>query len=293
MPYKKIENDLRFLILEGTYQDFERFVSQYENPGPEELHSIANILLELALPVDLPKNTIDICGTGGDMKIKTTNISTISALVLAKKGVKVVKHCGRAVSSLSGSSDFLSFLDFKNLDPAESLKNNNYCFLQAADYHSVYARIMPFRKQYGKPTVFNMLGPMINPAKPKYRMVGTSFSNLPEYAEAFDKMGCIGAVVQSKSGCDELLSFEENIVVEFGGGKIHEYIINPKDYNIPMECDDSILGSMPQSNFENAISFLQNPKKNALFYTIALNCALASKIYGASGSLQEYLQLNI
>lgn len=287
--HHQIENDIKFLVSKGGYHDFERFVLQYHNPSADELCLIAQALLDLSLPVDLPNNTIDVCGTGGDMKIKTTNISTISTFVLAKKGVRVVKHCGRAVSSLSGSSDFLSFFDIGNIAPSESLRQNGYCFIQAADYHPAYRYIAPFRRQYGKPTVFNMLGPMINPAKPKYRMIGTSFHNLLEYAKACDKMGYVGAIVQSQSGCDELLSFEKNTVVEFGSGKIHEYTLYPKDYNIPMECDDSIVGRTPKENFENAVSFLQNPQKNTLFYTVALNCALASKIYGTVGSLQEYL----
>jgi anthranilate phosphoribosyltransferase len=291
MHIAKLEKDLRHLVTSGNYDDFQCFILEYNNPSAEEIAKMAEILLSLAQKVELSRHTIDICGTGGDTQIKTTNISSITALKLAQDGIKVVKHAGRAVSSSSGSVDFISFLPTHNLPPDECLQQYNYCFLQAANHHEAYKYIAPFRKQHGKPTVFNMLGPIINPAKPRYRLVGTSFSNIEEYAKAFDIMGFCGAVVQSKSGCDELLSFEENTVIEFGDGKINRCVFNPNEYGIPPVFDDSILGKTPQENFENAMKFLANPEKNTLFYTVAINYAMARKIYDNKFDIRQYLDI--
>lgn len=286
----KIEKNLRNLITKGSYDDFQEFVLQYSNPNANEIAKMAEILLEFATKIDLPKNAIDVCGTGGDSKIKTTNISSITALKLAKDGVKVVKHAGRAISSSSGSVDFASLLPTANFPPQECLEKHNYCFLQAGNYHQTYQKIAPFRRQHGKPTVFNMLGPIINPAKPQFRLVGTSFAKIEEYAKAFDIMGFCGAVVQSKSGSDELLSFEENTICEFGDGKIKSYIFDPKKHNIPPIFDDSISGKTPQENFDNYLKYLHNPEKNTLFYTIAINYAMARKIYDKNFNMEAYFE---
>ena len=284
-----IEKSLKNLVAQGTYDDFQEFVTQYSHPKAEQIAKMAEILLELAEKIDLPSHAIDICGTGGDSKINTTNISSITALKLAQSGIKVVKHAGRAVSSSSGSVDFASFLPTNLMSPQECLEKNHYCFLHASSYHKAYARIAPFRKQHGKPTIFNMLGPIINPAKPKYRMVGTSFANMEEYAKAFDIMGFTGAVVQSQSGCDELLSFEENTIISFGGGKITHSTFNPQNYNIPNICDSSIAGKTPEENFQNAMQAFANPSKNTLHYTIAINYAVARNIFDPTFEIAKYL----
>lgn len=287
---QELEKSFKHLISQGSFEDFSEFVSKYSSPNAQQIAKMAEILLEMAENINLPKNAIDVCGTGGDAKIKTTNISSIVTLKLAESGVNVIKHAGRAVSSASGSVDFASHLETANLSPKECLAKHNYCFLQASNYHKAYARIAPFRKQYGSPTIFNMLGPIINPAKPKFRMVGTSFLNMEEYAKAFDLMGFFGAVVQSESGCDELLSFEQNHIIEFGGGKINQYVFSPQHYNIPNIFDTSILGKTPEENFNSAMKMFEKPERNTLFYTVKINYAFARKIFEPKFEMECYLE---
>lgn len=142
----------------------------------EELAGFREALLELCIPVDLEGiETIDVCGTGGDSK-NTFNISTLSAIVLAAGGYKVTKHGNVGVSSASGSSDVLQHLGYQFTNDVDVLKTqldkSNFCYFHAPLFHPALKTVGAIRKQLGMKTFFNMLGPLVNPAQPKYQLTG-------------------------------------------------------------------------------------------------------------------------
>ena len=212
------------------------------------------------------------------MFVQTTNISTISSFVLACMEIPVVKHGGRAVSSSSGSVDFLEALNILTHSPQKTLEDLNICFLKAQNHHPALKHIAPFRKNYGKKTIFNMLGPLLNPVNISHQMVGNSFQ-LELYNLALDKLNRKQfAIIRSNSGADELLPFEENFAIVGTKHSNETKIINPKEYGFNKK-DDSIFGSTPQKNAENMLRFFESPTQNCLFETIALNCGFASFVF--------------
>ncbi len=289
--------ELKNLTTQGSYEDFLGFVEKMQGREFEFLPEISQILLSFSEKITLPFDAIDICGTGGDSHHKTTNISTISAFVLASLGVKVAKHGGRAVSSSSGSLDFLSALGVVDCDPLASLQQFGVCFLDARKYHPSFKHIAPFRQKFGKKTIFNMLGPLINPANITHQMVGISFHNaIDGYANALNKLGRKKiAVVQSKSGADELLSFEENAVIFMENGRVNRQTINPQNFKMPSTVDSSIAGGTSQDNAENCMRFFENPVVNGLestlFHTVCLNCAVACVVFGFVENIADGIEL--
>jgi len=198
---------------------------------PEEIASFASELLEKAVPVPLDDETrgremLDVCGTGGD-KLGTFNISTTVAIVAAAAGVTVAKHGNRAITSKSGSADVLAALGIPTeLTPeqvAASLRNNGFAFIYAPGYHPAFKHIMPARKlcaERGQRTVFNFIGPLLNPARPTVQLIGVSKGELCEpIARVLQSIGTRrGMVVNGRVGdgaMDELSTLGENTIAEF------------------------------------------------------------------------------
>ena len=141
----------------------------------EEIIGAAKVMREKSLKINSPQNTIDTCGTGGDMK-DTLNISTSAAIVAASAGVTIAKHGNRSVSSKSGSADMLEKIGYKitnNVEDLEnSLSNKNFCFLFAQNHHSAMKNVINVRKNLATRTIFNLLGPLTNPAKASKQLLG-------------------------------------------------------------------------------------------------------------------------
>jgi anthranilate phosphoribosyltransferase len=218
--------------------------------------------------------------------------------VLASMGIPVAKHGGRAVSSSSGSVDFLQALGIPEIDPIKSITQHNLCFLSAQNYHPSFKHIAPFRKQYSKRTIFNLLGPLINPATISHQMVGVSFTNenMEAYAKVLYQLGRKSvAVVQSGGVFDELLSFKSNVIVRIIDGTPYreELNLNPfcfEDLDFH-DTNNPIFGKTPQENAENAIRFFENPQSGVLQDTIALNCAVATMVFGQITNLAHGIEL--
>ncbi len=288
-----ITERLTHLVTLGTSQDFLDFLELIANKEFNSLTEIAQALLSMCNRVNLPFEAMDICGTGGDTS-NLINISTISAFVLASMGVPVAKHGGKAVSSSSGSIDFLNALKMPEMNPITSIQKYNLCFLKAQNYHSSFKYIAPFRKEYGKKTIFNMLGPLINPSTISHQMVGVTChkTQIQKYAATLQQLGRKSfAVVQSRNGKDELLSFEENIVCFGNQQGIQNYILNPKNYNLSFTIDDSIAGGSAQENAENALRFFEKPTQNTLCETIMLNCGVAIFVFEMVKNISEGIDL--
>jgi anthranilate phosphoribosyltransferase len=146
-----------------------------KNESKDEIHGAAKIMREKSMKIISPNNAIDTCGTGGDMS-GTLNISTSAAIIAASAGAIVAKHGNRSISSKSGSADMLEELGIKiSSDKNElerSLNNNNFCFLFAQYHHSAMKHVVNIRKQLGTRTIFNLLGPLTNPASTKKQLLG-------------------------------------------------------------------------------------------------------------------------
>ena len=200
----------------------------------EEIIGAAKVMREKSLKINSPKNTIDTCGTGGDMK-DTLNISTSAAIVAASAGVTIAKHGNRSVSSKSGSADMLEKLSYKILDnPNEiekSLKKNNFCFLFAQYHHSAMKHVGNVRKLLGTRTIFNLLGPLTNPANANKQLLGVYDKKwVKMHCEVLKELGSKHAlVVHGNDGLDEISLSGVTHISELKNEKIIQYIFDPKD----------------------------------------------------------------
>jgi anthranilate phosphoribosyltransferase len=215
----------------------------------EMLAACAQYLLEksIPLPIDDP-DAIDVCGTGGDKSrhdVKTFNISTAVAFVLAAGGVPVIKHGNRAVSSNSGSSDVLEALGVTVCTTPEQAKEyytrHNLCFVAAPAFHPALLKLAPIRKALGHPTFLNLLGPLCNPARTKKQLIGVfDLAFLPHIAEAARLLGKTDVmVVHSEDGLDEISISAPTHFYRLKDGKITSGKISPEDIGVktaPIEC---------------------------------------------------------
>ena len=180
---------------------------------------------------------VDTCGTGGD-GMNTLNISTASALLLASMGTKVAKHGNKAVSSKCGSGDVLEALKVKiNLEPSDiekEINDNNFGFMFAPNYHSAMRFVGPVRKKIGKRTIFNMIGPLSNPALVERQVVGVYDKKLLKiFAKGLKNLDVKFAwIVNSEDGLDEISPYAKTNVIQLKDGEISEIIIDPQLLNI-------------------------------------------------------------
>ncbi|MGZ3941343.1 MAG: anthranilate phosphoribosyltransferase, partial [Bacteroidia bacterium] len=208
----------------------------------EELAGYRDVLLELCIPVKIDEPSIDVCGTGGDSK-NTFNISTLSAFVAASCGVKVAKHGNYGVSSVSGSSNVLEHLGYKFTNNVDSLKRqfdeSNICFMHAPLFHPALKNVGPVRKEMGVKTFFNMLGPLVNPARTSHKMVGVYNLELARvYHYLLQSENQKYCVVHSLDGYDEISGTSDfKLYTQMG-----EQVISPKQFNIPDISEESLFG---------------------------------------------------
>ena len=208
----------------------------------DELKGFRSALLELSLPFKVEGDAIDVCGTGGDGK-NTFNISTLASFVVAAAGGRVVKHGNYGVSSVSGSSDVMQFLGYTFTNDTsvlqKQLERNNICFLHAPLFHPALKQVAPVRKQMGIKTFFNMLGPLVNPARPSHHYTGTYNLQLARlYNYLFQQEGCRYAVVHALDGYDEI-SLTAGCKW-YGNNK--EFIFYAEDWNLSPVTQDMLFG---------------------------------------------------
>ncbi|RHW40069.1 anthranilate phosphoribosyltransferase [Lysinibacillus yapensis] len=262
----------------------------------EEVAALATVMKSYALPLDLPEgNYLDNCGTGGD-GLKTFNISTTSAFVLAANGVSVVKHGNRKISSASGSSDVLQALgihtNFTISDSIELFNQEGITFLYAPNVHPKLKRIGEVRRSIGKPTIFNMVGPLTNPANLTTQLVGINRPDfVRDYAEVLHILGRKRAVVVSGTqGMDEASLDQENTLALLENGDIHSFTVDMQTLGLTPAPITALRGGNPD---ENAVILrdLLNGKHSAYFDAVLLNSSLALFAYGKVESIQEGVDL--
>ncbi|MGC8545928.1 MAG: anthranilate phosphoribosyltransferase [Athalassotoga sp.] len=246
----------------------------------DEITGFAESMREKANRLNIdPEYAIDTCGTGGDGG-KTFNISTAVAIIAAAGDVKVAKHGNRASSSRSGSADVLRALDVEiEMDPQmvkTEIENVGFGFLFAQKYHTAMKYVADIRRELGVRTVFNVLGPITNPAFVKGQLLGVYDRNLVHpLAKVLLKLGCERAmVVHGEDGLDEITTTSRTFVSEVKDEKIMDYIIDPHDFGIPYANLGEIAGGDPQIN-AMIIKEIFEGKKGPKRDIVVLNAAAA------------------
>jgi len=263
---------------------------------PQEIAGAAKALLANAAPFPSPDYEFaDIVGTGGDGH-NTINISTTSAFVAASLGVKVAKHGNRSVSSKSGSSDLLAALGINiQMSPETArrcLDGLGLCFLFAPQYHAGIRHAMPVRQTLKTRTIFNVLGPLINPAHPTMEIMGVYDPALiSPIAKTLQQLGMKKAMVIHGAGLDEVAIHGETQVAEVNGDSIIEYSLNPADFGVELAELDAIKGGTPEENKAITLQLLQGQASPAQQTAVAVNVALLLKLAGKTDELAEGVKM--
>ncbi|WP_292025908.1 anthranilate phosphoribosyltransferase [Brevundimonas sp. UBA2416] len=256
----------------------------------EEIAAFATAMREAARTLDHPYDAIDTCGTGGDGQ-HTFNISTAAALVLAGAGLKVAKHGNRAMSSKSGSSDVLSVLGVNlQASPAQqrrSLDEAGIAFLFAPAYHGAMRHVGPVRAEIGFRTVFNLLGPLSNPAGARRQVMGVYDPRLLEpLAEVLGRLGATRAWTVHGQGLDELTTTGETEVAEWKDGAVRRFTVAPEDAGLPRADLADLRGGDAEENAE-ALRALLEGAKGAYRDIVLLNAAAALVVADRAADLTE------
>ena len=241
-------------------------------------------------------DVLEIVGTGGDGS-NSFNISTTSSLVIAAGGVPVAKHGNRAASSKSGAADVLEALGVKiTLTPersAEILKKINICFLFAQNYHIAMKYVAPIRKELGIRTVFNILGPLSNPAGANMELMGVYDQSLVEpLAQVMANLGVNrGMVVYGQDSLDEISMCAPTSVCEIRDGKFTSYEITPEQFGYERCEKGALTGGTPAENAEITKAILKGEEKGPKRQAVCLNAGAAIYIAGKAASIEEGVKL--
>ena len=241
-------------------------------------------------------DVLEIVGTGGDGS-NSFNISTTSSLVIAAGGVPVAKHGNRAASSKSGAADVLETLGVKiTLTPersAEILKKINICFLFAQNYHIAMKYVAPIRKELGIRTVFNILGPLSNPAGANMELMGVYDQSLVEpLAQVMANLGVNrGMVVYGQDSLDEISMCAPTSVCEIRDGKFTSYEITPEQFGYERCEKGALTGGTPAENAEITKAILKGEEKGPKRQAVCLNAGAALYIAGKAASIEEGVKL--
>jgi len=250
-----------------------------------EIIAAANVLRAKATKFTAPAGSIDTCGTGGDGH-GTYNISTATAIVLASTGVPVAKHGNRSVSSKSGSADVLQALGIK-IDAEipvleKCMSELGIAFLMAPKFHPSMRHVSPVRQELGVRTIFNILGPICNPAKPDFQLLGVYDKALSEpLARVLKALGTKAAwVVHGHDKLDELTLTGTSYVTELKDGNITNFELTPEDAGLPRATLDELRGGDAETNakaLEQCLSGMESAYKNAVLYNAGAGLVIAGK----------------
>lgn len=261
----------------------------------DEIAGCAAAMRDHAIKVSHNMDVLEIVGTGGD-GAHSFNISTTSALVAAAGGVKIAKHGNRAASSNCGTADCLEALGVNiDLSPekcVELLEKAGICFFFAQKYHTSMKYVGSIRKELGIRTVFNILGPLTNPASPSMQLLGVYDKSLVEpLARVLYSLGVKkGMVVYGTDKMDEISASAPTFVCEFSNGEYNTYTVTPEDFGLATCKKEELTGGAPDENAAITVSILkgeQGPKRNA----VLMNAGAALYIAGKAASLADGIKL--
>ncbi|MFT4156331.1 MAG: anthranilate phosphoribosyltransferase [Microbacterium sp.] len=242
----------------------------------DEIVGFRDAILEAAVPLPVSAEVLDIVGTGGD-RVGTVNVSTTAAIIIGAAGIPVVKHGNRAASSASGSSDVLGALGLElALDPAavaSILDRTGITFAWAGAFHPGFKHAGPVRAELGVPTVFNMLGPLCNPARAEANAVGVAqLDRVPLITGVFRTRGATALVFRGDDGLDELTTTGHSRIWEVTRGDIHEHDLDPRELGIPLAELGDLIGGSPAHNAQVLRRTLSG-EKGAVRDIVLLNAA--------------------
>ena len=261
-----------------------------------EIAAAATVMRELSTKVNVADTShlVDTCGTGGD-GIQTFNVSTVSAFVAAAAGAKVAKHGGRSVSSTCGSADVLEALGVNvNLTPeqvANCVNQIGIGFMFAPNHHSAMKHAAPVRRELGVRTLFNLLGPLTNPAGAKNQVMGVFEKSLTsKLAQVLQQLGSQHVmVVHGADGMDEISFAGDTFVAELKHGKVSEYVLNPAQFGMSLHHADSIRVANVEESKTIILDVLAG-KKGAARDIVLLNAGAAIYVAGVVDSLQAGIE---
>ena len=251
----------------------------------------ARALREKAVRINAPQGCVDCCGTGGD-GLKTLNISTAVAIISAASGAVIAKHGNRAASSLSGAADILEALDIKLIsDPQKlekALHDARFAFLMAPHHHASMARVAKIRKELGFRTLFNVLGPLSNPAGAEIQLIGVYDKKwLRPVCEALAELGAKkGLVVHGEDGLDEISLSATTLCAQWTGKDIIEFELTPEDFGLPPIDPEAIKGGDPEFNAQ-ALRELLKGKESAYRQIVLANTAAVLKLCSLCEDLEQ------
>ncbi|MBO5164289.1 MAG: anthranilate phosphoribosyltransferase [Ruminococcus sp.] len=262
----------------------------------DEITGCAAAMRDAAIKFENDMDLLEIVGTGGD-NAHSFNISTTSAMVIAASGILVAKHGNRAASSLSGTADCLEALGMNiDLEPEkcrELLEKAGFCFFFAQKYHTSMKYVGPIRKELGIRTVFNILGPLTNPASPKHHLLGVYDSSLiVPVAQVLMKLGSqSGMVVYGKDKLDEISLSAPTMICEYKDGWMKNYEITPEQFGFERCTKDDLLGGTPAENAAVTRGILSGEIKGHKRNTVLLNAGAAIYTGGKARSMEDGVKL--
>lgn len=263
---------------------------------PEEIRAAATALLDAAIAFELPEfPVVDAAGTGGDGH-GTINISTAASLAVAALGGGVIKHGNKAISSLSGSADVIAALNIpipQSVDQAQSLLHaSGFVFLHAALFHPAMGRFMPVRQALGIPTMFNIIGPLLNPARPRLQMMGVgNAAQLDLVAATMAMLGREHAIVMHGSGLDEIAVHGPTQIREIRGEDVRSYTVTPDELGLGTYPLEALRGGNPTENAAIVMDILAGAGTPAQTASVAANAGALAYLLGMAPSLVEGVQM--
>ena len=299
-PLTSAEAEIAFEVLfngEATASQIGGFLMALRTRGEtvDEYAAAAAVMRSKCHKVNAPKGAMDIVGTGGDGK-GTLNISTATAFVVAGSGVPVAKHGNRNLSSKSGAADALGQMGINVMVGADvverALSEIGIAFMMAPMHHPAMAYVMPTRAELGTRTIFNILGPLTNPAGVKRQLTGAFAPELVRpMAETLLALGSESAwLVHGSDGTDELTITGTSAVAVLANGTVSDQEVHPEDAGLPVHPFEAILGGSPEDNGK-AFSALLEGNPSAYRDAVLLNAAAALVIAGTAKTLIEGVEL--
>jgi anthranilate phosphoribosyltransferase len=264
----------------------------------EEISALAKVMREFAEGIHprVDGTLVDTCGTGGD-EVKTFNISTIAAFVVAGAGIPVAKHGNRSVTSKAGSADVMESLGVKiDLPPKDVERCIESCgigFMFAPVFHKAMKYAIGPRKEMGIRTVFNILGPLTNPANAKAQVLGVFDQNLTEkMARVLGNLGVERAmVVHGLEGLDEISTMGRTQISELNNDQVDTYIMKPEDFGLKRASAADLAGGDASYNAKIAVNILKGEEKGPMRDIVVLNAAAGIYVGGKASSLDEGMEL--
>jgi anthranilate phosphoribosyltransferase len=282
---------------EATNAQIAAFLTALRMKGEtiDEITACATVMRERCTKLLHNREVLEIVGTGGD-EAYTFNISTVSAFVVAAAGVAVAKHGNRSVSSKCGAADFLEAvgakLDLSAQESAEVLEKTGICFMFAPNYHASMKYAAPVRKEMGARTIFNILGPLANPAGPSFQLLGVYDKNLVlPLAHVLSNLGLRRAmVVHGDDGLDEITLCTTTTVCEVDNGCLKSFTFDPRDYGFSLCQAQELVGGDGIENAAIARAVLQG-EKGPRRDVVLLNSAVCLYMAGKAENIQKAVDL--